>query len=149
MDATDGSSAAMTRDSKLESKRTGRLNSLANSSMKGSNSCSATIGLLKEHTQPLAGTLDAHFQRRYANAGQLGNLLVPHLFHVLQQKRFPLIVVQLFERALNLFTPRRALLRVILRRVEECDLVAHERLLASPTTRAGSPTAIGENSKEP
>src|SRR4029079_14203315 len=85
----------MARDSKLESKRTGRLNSSAISSMKGSNSCSDTVGLLKEHSQPLAGTLDAHFQRRYANAGQLRNFLVPHLFHVLQQKRFPLIVVQL------------------------------------------------------
>src|SRR5687768_2228102 len=109
---------AITRDSKLESKRTGRLSSSAISSMKASFSRSDTVRLLKEHPQPLAGALDAHFQRRYSDAGQLGHLLVPHLFHVLQQKRFALIIVQLTERELNFLAPCGPILRVILGRVE-------------------------------
>src|SRR5688572_29892866 len=139
----------MTRDSKLESKRTGRRSSPAISSMKGSISCSDTTGLLKEHPQPLARSLDAHLQRRYANAGQLGHLLVPHFFDVLQQKRFALIVVQLSERELNLLAPRRGLFRVIFGRVEQCNLVAYERLVAPTAARPGCSAAICENPKEP
>src|SRR5688572_25445068 len=139
----------MTRASKLESKRTGRFNSPAMPSMNGSNSWSGTIGLLEDYPQPLAGSLDAHFQRRYANAGQLGYLLVPHLFDVLEQKRFALIVVQLGERALNLFTPRGSLLRMILGRIEQSNLVANESLFAPTAARSGRPTPICEDPKEP
>src|SRR5688500_5360631 len=110
--------AAMTRDSNIESKRTGRFSSSTISSMKGSCSRSDTVNLLKEHPQPLAGALDAHFQRRYSDAGQLGHLLVSHLFDVLQQKRFALIIVQLTERELNFLAPCGPIFRVILGRVE-------------------------------
>src|SRR4029434_4509547 len=93
--AADVSSSAMTRDSNVESKRTGRLNSTAIFSMKGSISCSDTVCLLKKRSQPLAGALHTHLQRRHSDAGQLRHFLVSHLLDVLQQKRFALIVVQL------------------------------------------------------
>src|SRR5687768_430759 len=68
---------------------------------------------------------------------------------MLQQKSFPLLHGQALERATDLFSPRNALLRMILRGIAEGDLVVHDRALAPSPARAGRATPIDQNPKQP
>src|SRR5215208_308972 len=92
---TEGASAltlSSSRSSKDGSKRSGARRCAATRSANAAVSagmscgCSAMVYALQEVAKPFAGSLHSHLQCRNADPGDLGNLLVAHFFHVLQQK---------------------------------------------------------------
>src|SRR3954467_4299407 len=95
-------------------------------SMNGSRSGS-TMHFLQQFTEPVAGAQHAHLERRYSDAGQLRHLLVTQVLDILHQKRFALVRPELLHGAIDLFTPRVTIRRVLLRRAQQCRFVGDER----------------------
>src|SRR4029077_13183036 len=100
-------------------------------------------------TKSVAGAHHPHLQRRNTDSRELRHFIVAHVFDVLQQKRFSLLGTQMLQGAIDFFTPRSALRRVILRRLENSGLVDDERLRPAPPSRSQRSAAIDENTEQP
>src|SRR5689334_7765036 len=100
-------------------------------------------------TQPIAGTHDAHLERRHAGARQSRHLVVAQLLHVLEQKCFALLGAQPAQRPVDLFAPRVPLCRMLFGGIVQRQIVADERARAATAARSDGPTAIYENTKQP
>jgi hypothetical protein len=64
------------------------------------------VHALEQITEAFAGPFDSHFERRYTDSGDFGDLFVTHLFHVLQKESFTLFNRQLRERFLDMLAHR-------------------------------------------
>src|SRR5690242_17830029 len=155
--------ASITPRSNSSSRRTGRRSSAATRWIQRSGLCRIIyLGTSSLHThlaivtdvtqqfsQSLAGTHDAHLERRYAGARQPRHLVVAQLFHVLEQECLALLGAQPAQRPVDLFAPRAALRRMLLGRFMQRDVIAVERPGAAPAARTNGATAIYENTKQP
>src|SRR4051812_37279037 len=95
-----------------------RRSSRASPSMKSSSS-GCTVYLGEQLTQTVTGAKHAHLQRRHPDARDLRHLLVAQVFDILHQKRFPLFRPQPLHGAIDFFTPRLSLRRMLLGRTEK------------------------------
>jgi hypothetical protein len=111
--------------------------------------CSVTLHLLEQHSQPLARSFNPHLQGGYTDTGDHRHIVVPQFLDVLQQERFPLIVIEQLQGAIQLFAPSRALRRVLLGGGQEGDFVVDEGSLPPTPPRSGSPAAISQDAEEP
>jgi hypothetical protein len=110
---------------------------------------SVTVHLLEQHPQPLARSFHSHFEGGNTDTGYRRHLVIPQLFHVLQQECFPLVSLESLQGSVQFFSPCRALGRVIFGGAEESDFVVDKRALPATPPSSGSPAAIGQDAKEP
>src|SRR5688572_10037353 len=110
---------------------------------------SVTLHLLEQHSQPLARSFDPHLQGGNTDTGDHRHVVIPQLFHVLQQKRFALIRIEALQGSVQLFSPCRTLGRMLFRSAEEGQFVVDERPLPATPPSSGSPAAIGQDTEEP
>ena len=104
---------------------------------------------MQQQSQPLACSFDSHFQGGNTDTGNYRHLVIPQVFHVLQQESFPLIRVEALQGSIQLFSPGRALGRVLFGSAEEGDFVVDESALPATPPSSGSPAAIGQDAEEP
>ena len=104
---------------------------------------------MEQHSQPLARSFDSHFESGDTDTGDRRHFIIPQIFNVLQEEGLPLIRVESLQGAIQLFTPCRALSRVLLGGTEEGDFVVDECALPATPPRSGSPAAISQDAEEP
>ena len=104
---------------------------------------------MEQHPQPLTRSFDPHFQGGHTDTGEHRHVVVTEILHMLQQKSFPLVLVELLQGAFQFFPPCRTLGRVILGSTHEGDVVVDERSLPSAPPSSGSSAAISQDAKEP
>src|SRR5688572_29720774 len=110
---------------------------------------SVTLHLIEQLTKPLASSFYPHFQRGDTDSGDRRHVIVPQLLDVLEEERLSLIRVEALQGSIQLFSPCRALGRVLFGGAEEGDFVVDERSLPATPPRSGSPAAISQDAEEP
>ena len=104
---------------------------------------------MEQHSQPLARSFDSHFESGDTDTGDCRHFIIPHVFNVLQEESLPLIRVESLQGAIQLFSPCRALGRVLFGGTKEGDFVVDEGSLPATPPRSGSPAAISQDAEEP
>ena len=104
---------------------------------------------MQQHSQPLTRSFDPHFEGGDTDTGDCRHFIIPQVFHVLQEESLPLIRVEALQGSIQLFSPGRALGRVLFGGTEEGDFVVDECSLPATPPRSGSPAAISQDAKEP
>src|SRR6185312_15691772 len=103
----------------------------------------------EELPQLRARATHPHLERRNAGAGERRHLVVAQLLHVLEQKRFPLVQLDLVERELNFLEHRRGLGGLLDRRLVQLVVVADEALCPLGATTGNRAALVAHDLEKP